>query len=181
MSYDLDPFLPPAHGDPLAAARAAYAGLDGPVIPRSGWRERMHALAAALTAADPTLARENVEVGTDEEHVELYAPDEAGSGLQVLLFADAAYVHLAPGHAGAEARAAWEQAWAVLRVLEREGGFRTYDPQLDRLLDLDADLNAVRASYARAMGEVETMDAAPPAPPPAPPVPPTRPWWKFWG
>lgn len=178
MSYDLDLFHPPPHGDPLAAARAAYAGDDAPAVPQSGWRERMRELAAALTAADPTLLREDAGVGTDEEHVELNTPDEADTGLQILLFPDSAYVHVTYWHRGADARTAWEQAWCCLEVLEREGGFRTYDPQLDRLLDLSADLDAVLAEHARGVEMTSVIAAAPP--PPAPPAPP-RPWWKLWG
>lgn len=178
MSYDLYLFRPPPRGDALAAARAAFEGNDSalPVAPASGWRERMHALAAALAAADPTLVREDAETGTDDERVELYAADEEGSGLQVLLFPDSAFVHVPFWHSREEARGAWGQAWRCMEVLEREGGLRTYDPQQERLLDLADDLDAVLAGYARG---VEAMAKIPvPAPPPTAPA---RPWWKLWG
>ncbi len=180
MSYDLDLFRPPPHGDALEFARAAYTGDDDgrPAAPPSGWRERMQALAAALAAAEPALSREDVDTGTDGEHVELYAPDD-GSGLQVLLFADAAYAHLPYVHAGADARAAWEQAWRCLQVLERHGGYRTYDPQLDRVLDLSSDRDAVLEEYARGVQITAAIAAEARAPARRADVP--RPWWKFWG
>ena len=180
MSYDLYLFRPPPRGDVLATARAAFEGEASalPAAPMSGWRERMHALAAALAAADPTLVREEADVGTEDERVELYAPDEAGSGLQVLLFPDTAFVHLPFWHSGADAPARWEHVLRCVAVLEREGGLRTFDPQQDRLLDPAADLDAVLAEYARGVEAMAKIAA--PAPPPLQAVP-ARPWWKLWG
>jgi len=176
MSYDLDLFRPPAHGDALAAARSAYEPGDGwaPPVPDSGWRERMQAAAAAVTEADFSFEAEHVDRGTPEERIELNGPEE-GTGLQVLIFPAAAYVHLPSWHTGADADDAWAQAWTVLRVLERETGWRTYDPQLDRVLDLDADREAVLAEYGRGVAAAQAISAAPLI------AAQQRPWWKFWG
>lgn len=174
MSYDLDLFRPPAHGDALAAARAAYESEDYmPPAPDPGWRERMGAAAAALAEADFSLEAEHAGEGTAEERIELNGPEE-GTGLQVLIFASAAYVHLPFWHDGADAEDAWEQAWTLLRVLERETGWRTYDPQLDRVLDLDADRAEVLAEYARGVETARALSAAPII------AAQQRPWWKFW-
>jgi hypothetical protein len=176
MSYDLDLFRPPAHGDALAAARAAYEVDDEwePPVPDSGWRERMRAAAAAVTEADFSFEAEHVDEGTPEERIELNGPEE-GTGLQVLIFPAAAYVHVPFWHTGADADDAWAQAWTVLRVLERETGWRTYDPQLDRLLDLDADRAAVLAEYGRGVAAAQAISTA------ALDAAEQRPWWKFWG
>jgi hypothetical protein len=176
MSYDLDLFRPPAHGDPLPVARAAYEGSGEPAprVPDSGWHERMHAAAAALTEADFSLEAAYVDEGTPEEMIELNGPEE-GLGVQVLIFADAAYVHVPFWHTGADATQAWEQTWMMLRVLERETGWRTYDPQLDRMLDLDADHADVEAEYARGVATAQAISAAPII------ANEQRPWWKFWG
>jgi hypothetical protein len=175
MSYDLDLFRAPAHGDPLAFARASYEGSGDPEprVPDSGWRERMHAAAAAVTEADFSFEAEHAGEGTEEERVELNGPEE-GTGLQVLIFADAAYVHLPFWHTGEDARQAWEQAWTVLRVLQRETGWIIYDPQLDRLLDLDAHRADVEAEYGRGMATAQAISAAPLI------AAQQRPWWKFW-
>jgi hypothetical protein len=175
MSYDLDLFRPPAHGDALAVARSAYELGDDytPPVPDSGWRERMYAAAAALTEADFSLEAEHAGEGTPEEHIDLSGPEE-GTGLQILLFASAAYVHLPFWHDGQDAENAWEQAWTLLRVLERETGWRTYDPQLDRVLDLDADRAEVLAEYARGVETARALSAAPIL------AAQQRPWWKFW-
>jgi hypothetical protein len=176
MSYDLDLFRAPPHGDPLEAARASYEGGEavGPLEPDSGWRERMQAAAAALTEADFSLEAERAGEGTDDERIELNGPEE-GSGLQVLIFASAAYVHLPFWHTGEDARQAWEQAWMLLRVLQRETGWLVYDPQLDRMLDLDADAAAVEAEYARGVAAAQAISAAPII------ANEQRPWWKLWG
>ncbi|HYW12308.1 MAG TPA: hypothetical protein VE871_10125 [Longimicrobium sp.] len=175
MSYDLDLFRPPAHGDALAAARASYESEDyTPPAPDSGWRERMHAAAAAVTEADFSLEAEHAGEGPLEERIELNGPEE-GTGLQILVFASAAYVHLPFWHDGQDAEDAWEQAWSLLRVLERETGWRTYDPQLDRVLDLDADRAEVLAEYARGVATARALSNAPII------ANEQRPWWKLWG
>jgi len=173
MSYDLHLFRVPPGADPLEAAHAAYEGDEesAPVEPEPGWRERMQGLAAAISAADPTLAARRFDEGR-EERIELDAPED-GSGLQTLLFPDAAYLQLPYWHDGADARLAWEQAWRVLQAAEREGGLRTYDPQLDRVLALETDRDAVLAEYARGVREARKISEAA--------IPSRRPWWKFWG
>lgn len=170
MTYDLHLFRPPPHGDLLAAARASYEP-DGTAplsAPDPGARDRADDVAAALREADPSLTMESAA-----EYVELDAPDDDdGSGLQIVVFGDAADVHVPAWHTGSDAVDAWDQAWCALVVLEREAGLRTYDPQQDRVLDLAHDLNAVLAAY-----EDTVMSARRSLPQPDP----ARPWWKFWG
>lgn len=175
MTYDLHLFRRTAHADPLEAARASYEPREGdpPFVPDSGWRERMQAAAAALTEADFSLEATHLSKGTTSERIELYGPDE-GTGLQILLFPDAADVHVPSWHDGADAQAAWDQAWEALRILERETGWGTYDPQLDQVLDLDADRAAVAAEYARGVEAEQAISAAPLI------AAQQRPWWKFW-
>jgi len=36
-------------------------------------------------------------------------------------------------HHGAAARRVFEEIWTYLQIMEREGGFFTYDPQIDRV------------------------------------------------
>jgi hypothetical protein len=173
MTYDLHLFRPPPRGDLLAAARASYEpdGYALPSTPEPGARERADAVAAALREADPSL-----EMEPAGEYVELNAPDDDGSGLQIVVFGDAADVHLPAWHTGSDALDAWDQAWCALVVLEREAGLRTYDPQQDRVLDLAQDLDSVRAEYEDMVASVRQS-----LPQPAPPRAPDRPWWKFWG
>jgi hypothetical protein len=64
--------------------------------------------------------------------------------IQILIFDDAAGASFSflgdPQHCTSAVRVLWD----CLRVLESEGGFSTYDPQIGRLLDLDSDFDDVR-------------------------------------
>ncbi len=46
-------------------------------------------------------------------------------------------------HHGEAAQTVWREIWSYLTVLGREGGLRAYDPQLERVLSLDTDFDAV--------------------------------------
>lgn len=177
MTYDLHLVLTPAGADALAFARADFDPQEGRVVPPPGgdWRARMEAVAAAVRAADPSLTIDREGTDALDSYVELYDDRDESSGLQIVVLADAADFHLPYWHSGDEARPAWEQAWTALRVLARECGFAVYDPQLDRILDLDADRDDVLAAYARGMAEAEAISAAPLL------EAQQRPWWKFWG
>lgn len=52
-------------------------------------------------------------------------------------------------------RSARAEAWMYLEALEQAGGFRTFDPQLGRWLDLTVDREAVLAGYHAAAKQVE--------------------------
>lgn len=58
----------------------------------------------------------------------------------------------------------WDEVWDYLRVLEREGGYTTYDPRLHQIVDLDTDQEHVIDSYreqnAIAAREVEENERA---------------------
>jgi hypothetical protein len=54
--------------------------------------------------------------------------------------------------------------------MEREGGFFTYDPQIDRVLDLQKDFEASLGCYDRV-----SRDIAEQFPPQK-----KKPWWQFW-
>jgi hypothetical protein len=177
MSYDLCSFVPPPGRDPAAAGRALCEGVDDGAPrpgPSLGGSETLRRIAEAIAAADPTLTAEPHGRGTPDAFVDLSGPEE-GNGLQIVVFDDTVFVHLPYWHTGDDARAAWEQAWRCLQVVEREG-YRTYDPQLERMIDLRTDLDEVLASYAA--GVAATDQAIASAPPP--PAPPSRPWWKLW-
>jgi hypothetical protein len=67
-----------------------------------------------------------------------------------------------------------DRVWRLLEVLQREG-YRFFDPQLDRELNLATDREHVRGTYVsgnRRIGMVND-DAAPESQQ-------KRAWWKFW-
>ncbi len=46
------------------------------------------------------------------------------------------------------------RVWPVLLVLEQASGYRIYDPQLDRVLDLAADRELVERKFAAGTGKL---------------------------
>ena len=65
--------------------------------------------------------------------IELNGPAEESNGIQITLFDDEASVTVPFWHHGAAARRVFEEIWTYLQIMEREGGFFTYDPQIDRV------------------------------------------------
>src|SRR5262249_44720939 len=49
------------------------------------------------------------------------------------------------------------QIWDYLRIIQQLTNFMIYDPQLGRLLDLEADFDSVLATYLGAMDKVEDL------------------------
>jgi hypothetical protein len=87
-------------------------------------------------------------------------------GLQITLFDDWATVTRPYGHSGDEARNALSVAWDCLKTICGEVGYRVYDPQLGRILDLEADFDPLVDLY---FGTTSAVNKAF-----------RRPWWKFW-
>src|SRR5258706_5346236 len=75
-------------------------------------------------------------------------------GLQISLFDDWATVTLAYWHTGGEARNALSCAWACLKTIIGELGYRVYDTQLGRTLDLEADFDPVVDLYGGTISAV---------------------------
>jgi hypothetical protein len=54
--------------------------------------------------------------------------------------------------------------------LERQGGFFTYDPQVERVLDLRKDFELSLGCYDRVSREIAEQFR----------VQQQKPWWQFW-
>ena len=80
-------------------------------------------------------------------HIEMNATED-GNGIQITLDDESASVTVPYWHKGNVARAVWGEIWMYLSLLEREGPFHTYDPQRERIVDIEKDLEAVLATYA---------------------------------
>ena len=114
-----------------------------------------------LHAALPSLVKTDAPKGWRLTH--------AGSGARIAMQGDEFRIQIPRSHAVATARSVCSDLWIVLRTLDAEG-YAAYDPQLDRILNVDADLDAVVQEYAGAQPPVRAEAAATPP----------RPWWKFW-
>ncbi len=91
------------------------------------------------------------------------------SGIQIQLYDDGAALSIPYWHKGDAARRVLDQAWAAIEIVCRETGYEVFDPQLDRIIDVNA-FDDVLATYASATARMEGMvgRAA------------KKPWWKFW-
>jgi hypothetical protein len=162
MSYGFDLVRLPSGMDRDAAYRKVMAqqgssasgegGKDhGPLNPDK--EQAKQTLAAALMAKYPSLKKfeRNYAILAKEQSIDesearrlyrdLELNDEKHS-VQIILFDDAAGVSFSDAPPG-ECRQTVQALWDCLTVLETQGGFSTFDPQQDRLLDLSTDFESV--------------------------------------
>jgi hypothetical protein len=90
-----------------------------------------------------------------------------------MLFGDHASIAVPYWHGGSGAERVFEEIQRYALILVRDGGYRVFDPQLDRVVD---NLNEVRAEILAQYGNV--MERMPGI------VTSTaqqrKPWWMFW-
>jgi hypothetical protein len=189
MSYDLHLFRPPANVDLGEAAQASYESgedeSDAPEI-ESVQTGRKELLASALMQKNPALQSFEFnyaelarlkgvsieQARLQQRYIELNGPED-GNGIQVVIHDDTVGISVPYWHDERAAVSVWKEIWGYLQVLEGAEGFRTYDPQLDRVLDLGADSKAVRETYARGVAVIQSTAAEEHESTP-------KPWWKFW-
>jgi hypothetical protein len=184
VSYDL--YLVRSGTSAPAAAQLVLENTDaddpnpGPIDPAA--EERKSHLVAALRRVNiglepfifdyAEIAR--LQSASEDEarrrwrHIELNGPDD-GNGIQITLNDETVTVTVPYWHRGVAADGVWEEIWRYLHVLCTEGRFDVYDPQLDRMLQLQSDFSDVVAAYGRGVGVTERAVGGP-----------KKPWWRFW-
>lgn len=185
MSYDLRLFRPRPGVDPLETAHEDEP--EPPDTPPDPAKEAVkRSVAEALMALDPTLqvfhmafddiARvQGISVEEAREryrHIELNGPEDDEAGIQVTLYDDEATVTVPYWHRGEAAQKVFRKIWQYLEVIWRLCGYVVYDPQLDRVFDPPAELDAAIAAYTGVSENLETIVTGKATPP--------KPWWKFW-
>ena len=178
MSYDFQLFRVPDGTDPISAYESHCAQEKAKFASRrrgeDSWgyvdasKEQMkRQLSSALIAAHPELQlseRDYAKLAktkaiSEDEARRRYRDLELTdleSGLQVTLFDDAAFVTLSFGPTNRnEAERRFHAAWECLRLLEKDGGFSTYDSQTGRILQLNSDSEIVLHAYVSASGIVK--------------------------
>lgn len=165
MSYDLSLFLPEegrsqieiATSDSLESSKARF----------SGDAQRRQRLATALLAAMPGLVRTDAASpgnseckdasdgeGVDDQNIiELTALDD-GTCLQITIADREVGISVPYGHGPDQAREALAAMWRSAGIVEREGGYFTYDPQAGRVVDLAQDFEFILATYRSANDQV---------------------------
>ena len=189
MSYNVYLLQPTPGEEPLATVRAKLnveTEVINPGPPNAEAEVRKQQLTRALIDENPSL--EPFEFGygeiaridgiSEEEarvryrHVELNGP-ENGTGIQITLYDNDASITIPYWHEPDQARLVFEEVWRYLRVLKDSGGFFAYDPQLDRVVDLNVDLPDVIREYGRIVAKIpEIIEQGKSQL--------KRPWWKLW-
>jgi hypothetical protein len=187
MSYDLALFLlPPGEAAADVYEALAEAGLGAPAVAEKELRKQR--IADVLTRRDPGLRpfafdfaeiARSLEIGEAEAReqyrdVELNGPEDQG-GPQIILADDVATLSIPYWHRGEKAKAVLRELAACAGVIQDETGWAVYDPQLDRVVDLAADLGEMQAVYDSVMTQIPRKDAGSAAA-----AEPGRPWWKLW-
>lgn len=173
MSYDLCLFKPQPGVDPVDHAQALLEDADLDEGPSDSELEaRKEALAKTFIAITPALERLvfDFEEIADEDgisledakaryrHIELDAPED-GSGSQITIYDEWCSVTLPYWHEGEPARKAVAEIWQYLKAANKTEGYLAYDPQLERVLELDEDQEAMLERYEAVSKDVgETGD-----------------------
>jgi hypothetical protein len=123
-------------------------------------RARAEAIAKALQELNPRLERfpfdykaiaELEQITEDEararnQHIELNGP-EGGSPVQVEIQADHASISVPYWYSGDESREKLGEMFTYLAAIESVAGWKPYDPQIGRVIDVLADIDAVASMY----------------------------------
>jgi len=184
MSYDFTLFRPKS-GVSLEDSVAALhneqemeAKEGKPLEPSA--KGRMDALVAALLAATPDL--EVADHTADAlGYIELNRKGNQ-NGIQITVHANSANISVPYWHTKTEAAGVMREIFGYLKVLEKDGGFRTHDPQLGRVLDVDKDVDEALSAYSSTAEKVTSqVRARPELLSKISKYNDTKPWWKFWG
>ncbi|MGQ0508745.1 MAG: hypothetical protein ACT4TC_25875 [Myxococcaceae bacterium] len=174
MTYDLYLFRPEPDVEPRAVIEGLLSAGDGLVLRRmlASKDPRAQRQAQPREVKPPT---QSVPVAGDTlrrlhpllEGVGQTLRDPR-NGIEIELKQDYVAVTLPFSHTGPAARKVFENLGEYLGVLERDG-FETFDPQVDRVIHLPQDLDAVLRNY---LGSADTIAEKT--------IPAKKPWWKRW-
>ena len=172
MSYDLHLFRPESGVEPLETVERLLDADEetdeiNPGLPVPEKEESKRALAQALINLNPQLEifefgfKEIAEmegITQDEAHIKFRHLElngaEDGNGIQITLSDDTADITVPYWHTGDAAKQTFEEIWSYLKLLEAEGGFVTYDPQLEQILNLATDISSVLQTYEEVSGNM---------------------------
>jgi hypothetical protein len=188
MSYDFHLVRVPEGGDVEAAVQLHLERDESEAVSaRDPIKEKWKAgLCEALRRCDPslepfefdyaTIAR---ELGTSEDearamwrHIELNTPED-GPGIQITIDDDSVTITVPYWHAEQDARAVFAKLREHIVTLCGQGGLVVYDPQLERTIDMDRDMDDVLKRYVGVIDRIPeiiqgVVDDK------------KKRWWKFW-
>lgn len=184
MSYDFHLGIP-RDGETLdeMAERVWDSGQGASSNPEADVRRRELAEALVMSSPklelfipDPEEYARQASISLDEakkrcNYWELNVPEDDPSGIQIEIYEEGVSISIPFWHVE-RAFEFMREVWGYLEVIERHAGYKTFDPQLERLLDLSSDFEEVATLYRGvAEGWLEHI---------ANQAQPKKPWWKFW-
>lgn len=163
MSYDLYQFKPEAGVDPFETVERLFFEESeeiNPGPPRSEKEKRKRALADALIKLNPRFeifpfgfseiaemeGIPEAEARVKYRHLELNGAED-GNGIQITLYDDSTSITVPYWHSGEKARETITEIWSYLALVEKEAGYVTFDPQIEKILNLSSDLPTVIETY----------------------------------
>ncbi len=181
MSYDLDLFLPKPgmHANEAGAQAAVEERVRTP--PSAENQKHKQAMARALCEIHPEFVPARPLEAADLEqavrngvsvwrNIEL---EDRSKGIDVVFFDDSVSIHLPGTHRGEAARAVWKILWECLECLQNQAGYRAWDRQAGKVLDIARDFNEALDAYAGYVGIIDGVVERERGTKP-------KPWWKFW-
>ena len=116
--------------------------------------EAKEQLARALVKSHPSLEifqpdfaglakLHNIDISEAKRRFRKIELNEERYSIQIILFDNRAAVSFSPAGTVDECKQALRFLWDCLKTLHSEGGFAIFDPQVDKLLNLDSDLDLV--------------------------------------
>lgn len=182
MSYDLTLFRPKPGMD-LNEAGAEFASAEHVRTPPDVARQKdKQRIARSLCEMHPEFKPWKPIESADLEaavirHESVWRDielNEMSLGIQVMLFDDQVSISMPGTHTGEAAKRAWRVIWECMEYLQNHAGYRAWDPQMGRVLDVSKDYEAALKSYAVLVGFTDEVvererrqDGG-------------RPWWRFW-
>ena len=169
MSYDFYLFKPKTGVDPIETVDELFSEESeeiNPALPQPEKEARKPSLADALIRLNPQLEvfpfdfQELARIdGISEDeakikyrHLELNGA-ENGNGIQITLNDVSTEITVPYWHSGEEAQKVFKEIWSYLELIENEAGFVTYDPQLEKILNLSTDLPEAIEVYKSVAGD----------------------------
>ncbi len=168
MSYDFYLFKPKLGVEPIETVDELFSEESeeiNPGLPQPEKEARKRSLADALIRLNPQLEvypfsfqelAEMENISEDEakikyRHLELNGAEE-GNGIQITLNDDSAEITGPYWHSGDKVQEVFKEIWSYLELIEKEVGFVTYDPHLEKILNLSTDLPEAIEVYKSVAG-----------------------------
>jgi hypothetical protein len=165
MSYDFRLYLPKEGKTHLeiATTEEEAIGITDPVPEKEARKKRVASSLAAINHSFKPFSFGFKEIAqfdgiTIEEakkkyrHIEMNGPED-GNGIQILLEDDRASITVPYFHKGEIARRIFKEIWRYLEIMQREGGYFIYDPQIMQIIKLEDGFDSSLACYQKVSGD----------------------------